>query len=960
MKIQYFVFIAIFMLWTAVFAQTTGGAVHGKVVQPGAGAVPGVPVTLSSGDYGQQTTATSTRGNFRFLNLAPGTYTLQFEKAGFKTVIYRGVRIFSGKSKSLDVRMQPGPAAPPVIVTGSSGAVDVRSPKRGANVTKEMLQSVPTGRNPWAVFNLVPGFMLGRGEVGGSESGWQSTPVNPGVSEDDNNWVVDGANATDLYATGAAPAYFNTNSYEEIQVVTSANDITAQNGGSYLNFISRRGGNRFSGDLYIYAENKIYEMEHTLPQSIIDRGWGSTGIFRLYQYGANFGGPILKDNLWFYGSYGIQDIVTRLVTGEKDDTWLESMYGKIDFRFGQTSGFIRFSDDSKRKWDRIGSFPLTFIHDDAAKWEQYGHSTFFIGNLQQETGSLVLNAKCSYMDETFTLDPNAGDLNPVTGHLEGPDMIEYHLPAFNHAGSNYYYTAARENLNFSLDGRYFNENLMGSDHEIRFGVDYCRSSDVSQSLYPNQRVIYIHDRNDPKGHKQIWWVTDMILDLGYERMSFYLADTITYGNLTANIGLRFDKETNSHNAVTLPALTFNGTPVFSGYMGDLTIPGGNIDAAFEVFSPRVSLTYDLTGNGANVVRASFARYGAQGGYDSAGFMWPVRSRGIDVVWNDYNDDLVVDWGEWSEDPADWLWWNIDKSNPYNAVSANRFDPDYNSPILTEIVLAFEKALAEDFVVSLNAFYKKTANLTRDIGLFSDTGVFDSAANWYIGGSYMFADGSTKDYYLRHETPDALYRTNYGSGTYNEYKALQLAVSKKLSHGWLLEASFTYHDWKSHYDPAEYFDKTNFDFFDGGCYSLMSVNPETDQVYVNSRWQAKIAGLIQLPFGIDISALFRVREGYINPFHEYLYRPEIGWVEMYQPGKKFGDDRLPTFWILNVGIEKTFIISPTLNLTLFVNGYNITNNATTLKIDPYLNSSTSGQPLYILNPGIFQFGVRASF
>jgi hypothetical protein len=958
MKIQHIILSVIFMFSTLAFAQTTGGAIHGKVIQPGNTAVPGVLVTLSSDGFGQKTAVTSALGNFRFLNLSPDTFRLQFEKAGFKTVIYRGVRIFSGKSKSLEIPLQTGTAAPPVVITGGSGAVDVRSSAKGANITKEMLQSLPTARNPWAVFNLVPGTMLDREEVGGSKSGQQSLTINPGVRDGDNAWYVDGADVSDISATGAAPAYLNTNSYEEIQVTTSANDITAQTGGSYLNFISRRGGNRFSGDIYVYAENNAYEMEQTLPQSIIDEGWGSTGIFRLYQYGANFGGPILKDNLWFYGSYGIQDIVCRTVTGRKDNTWLESMYGKIDFRFGNTSGFIRFSDDSKKKWDRYWLGET--IQDYSARWEQNGHTKFYIGSLQQEIGNLVLNAKCSYVDMGFTLDPISGDVNPATGHLEGLDMFRYHVPRLYYGGSNFYYTVTRERLNLSLSGNYFIESLMGSDHEIRFGVDYCDSSNTSQSLFPNQREIYIHDRNNPSGYKQIWWQTDRILDLGFSRVSFYLADTITFGNLTANIGLRYDKETNSHNAVTLPALTFNGTPVYANYMGALAIPARNIAAAFEVFSPRISLTYDITGNGENVVKASFARYGSHGGFDSAFFLWPVWSREIDVTWNDYDNDLVPDWGEWSQDPADWLWWNIDKTNPYNAVSSNRIDPDYNSPILTEITLGFEKALAEDFVVALNAFYKRTTNLTRDIGLFSVTGSFDSSANWYTGGTYTFTDGSTKDYYLRHENPDALYRTNYGSKTYNDYKALQLAISKKLSHGWMLDASFTYSDWKSHYDPAEYFDKINFDFFDGGSFSIQSVELETSRVYLNSRWQAKIAGLIQLPYGFNVSAVFRVREGFINPFYEAFTRPGIGWTKIFEPGKKFGDDRLPTFWILNAGIEKTFAISPSLGVTLFVNGYNITNNSTTLKVNPLLGTSTTGQPMNIINPGIFQFGMRVKF
>jgi hypothetical protein len=573
----------------------------------------------------------------------------------------------------------------------------------------------------------------------------------------------------------------------------------------------------------------------------------------------------------------------------------------------------------------------------------------------------MLNAKISYVDSGFTLDPYGGDVNPATGHLEGMDMYEYSLPTPFNGGSNLYTTVARKSLSLSLDGNYFIEDMLGGDHEIRFGVDYRNGDTLSQTLYPNQRTIYIRDRNQPSGYKQIWWINDMMVDEGAKILSFYIADVIAFGKLTANIGLRYDKETNSHNSVTLPALTFNGVPIFTAYMGPLTIPAKNIDAAFTVFSPRVSLCYDITGNGENVLKASFARYGSCSGYNFADFLRPIKwFREIDVEWNDYDNDLVIDWGEWSENPADWLWSNIDPANPGNTTSSSKIDPNYNSPLLTEITLSFEKAIAEDFSLALNAYYKKSTNLTRDIGLFSDTGALDSAANWYSGGVYTFTDGSSKEYYLRYANPDARYRTNFGGGTYDEYKALEFVLSRKLAHGWMLEASFTYSDWKSHYDPAEYFDKTNFDFFDGGCFSIQSGDAALSRVYMNARWQLKIAGLVQLPLGFSVSGVLSAREGFINPFYESLNRPGIGWTAIYEPGKKFGDDRLPIFWILNIGVEKVLHVTPPLAVTLFVNGYNITNNSTSLKVDTLLGTSTTGQTLQILNPGIFQFGVRVSF
>ena len=119
--------------------------------------------------------------------------------------------------------------------------------------------------------------------------------------------------------------------------------------------------------------------------------------------------------------------------------------------------------------------------------------------------------------------------------------------------------------------------------------------------------------------------------------------------------------------------------------------------------------------------------------------------------------------------------------------------------------------------------------------------------------------------------------------------------------------------------------------------------------------------MQLPYGFNLSGVFHAREGYIVAYHELMKRGSgLGWTPLYQPGKKFGDDRLPAFWTVNLGVEKTFNFSSFAAVTLFINGYNITNDSTTLQVNSRLNSPGRGQAQRILNPGIFQFGIRATF
>ncbi len=574
-----------------VFAQTASADIYGTVRDPNSAALHGVIVNLTGDVTGQRSQVTSAEGNFRFLNLAPGTYRLKFEKTGFTTVIYKGVRMFVGKNKHLRVELTAGPTSPAVEITGASGAVDVRRVTKAANITEEMLQSLPTARNPWTIFNLVPGIMIDREDIGGNESGQQSAFYGHGVDNDDSTWYMDASKVTDPSAIGAAPAYLNTNSYEEIQVTLGANDIGSQTGGTQLNFVTKRGGNTFNGDIYIYAEDEAWEMNQTLPQSIINRGQGSPGVYRLYQYGINLGGPIVPEHLWFYGSFGIQDIHSRTIAQTEDATWLQSLYGKVNFRFGGTSGMFQYANDNKKKWGRtaIGAAnqsPETFFNQTGPE------GVTLLADLQQEMGSLVLNARLSYRDGGFTFDPKANEngwMQKQNQGVTGPDWYDYYTPSRYWTGGFYYYTTTCDSLDLTVGGNYFAEGMLGGDHEIRFGVDYYTADTATNLLWPNHRRLFIYDRNNPAGYKEIWWLQDYIFDVGFKRISFYLNDTVTFGNPTANVGLRYDRETGSHNAATAPALLFNGTtPIFTSHMGTVSTIAGTAAGAYEVFSPRVS------------------------------------------------------------------------------------------------------------------------------------------------------------------------------------------------------------------------------------------------------------------------------------------------------------------------------------------------------------------------------------
>jgi hypothetical protein len=123
---------------------------------------------------------------------------------------------------------------------------------------------------------------------------------------------------------------------------------------------------------------------------------------------------------------------------------------------------------------------------------------------------------------------------------------------------------------------------------------------------------------------------------------------------------------------------------------------------------------------------------------------------------------------------------------------------------------------------------------------------------------------------------------------------------------------------------------------------------------------KLSGLYQLPWGLNLSAVLQAREGYVIPYRIQVSLPGgLGRTNFYEGGKKFGDDRLPNFAILNLGLEKVFKISDNTNATVFVDWYNVTNRQATLKLENLIGVHKDEVQM-VTNPGNFQFGIRVNF
>jgi len=202
----------------AAFAQLQTGNLYGKVSDQTGAVLPGVTVTLDTGEA-PQVQVTNAQGEFRFLSLPPANYKIKAELQGFSPVEYPHISINVGRNTNIEVTMNSA-VEDVITVTSESPLLDEKAIRTGATISQNELQKIPTARDPWTVLQSTPGVLIDRVNVGGNESGQQASYTGPGSLATQSVWSVDGVVITDMAATGSTPAYYDFDSFEEMQIST--------------------------------------------------------------------------------------------------------------------------------------------------------------------------------------------------------------------------------------------------------------------------------------------------------------------------------------------------------------------------------------------------------------------------------------------------------------------------------------------------------------------------------------------------------------------------------------------------------------------------------------------------------------------------------------------------------------------------------------------------------------------
>ncbi len=191
-------------------AQTTG-SITGTVTDASGAVLPGATITLSGERLigGPQTQVSDTSGTYRFDRLAPGSYGVKFELQGFRSVDRPDVRISAAFVATINGKMEVGSLAETITVTGESPTVDVRSNVQQTVMNQEILEGIPTGRDPWSLAKLIPGVQVATYDVGGTQSMQQSSMSAHGSNTADVSYNIDGATVNWPGGGGSTMIYYD-------------------------------------------------------------------------------------------------------------------------------------------------------------------------------------------------------------------------------------------------------------------------------------------------------------------------------------------------------------------------------------------------------------------------------------------------------------------------------------------------------------------------------------------------------------------------------------------------------------------------------------------------------------------------------------------------------------------------------------------------------------------------------
>lgn len=981
--------LAAFMAANIVTAQvaTTGTAV--VIVEASDGSrLPGATVTASAPDVTTKRTAvTDSQGEALLMNLAPSaSYVVTAELSGFTTMKNERILIRSGQTTTLRVAMSVSTQTEEITVTAETPLVDTTSAVTGQDITLELTESLPTGRSYQSYLQLVPGVMPSETGNPASKSGLNYSDILGNVGQSsDNAYYFDGINVTDP-VTGTFGANLNTEIIQEQKVLTGGFPAEfVGTPGLISNVITKTGSNTWHGSVNYYFQNDgLFSENKNSPQQKFD-DFDSAGTL---------GGPIIKDRAWFFASYRRlvrNDDVTSLDTnaflrtvkntqdqGYAKVTWTPTDKDTLSVTFlsdptdisgsrsrtvtnarnsSRVQGGSRYSVNYSRFFGpavldfgynkhngevsdfsaiRESANTVVFRRTDVRTLadEQLGgagtdiidqrDTQLFRGALLWNKGRHTLKAGAEFLENSsfrnaLTIGDTKSTYISLANHLSGTTAGGIQTGSFTNR-------AFLPNNASDFNGLINNINALPNRAAFYAALDTNQDGVISVAEL-SANLIFNSTAGNPNGkinYSRAFQSADGPQDLGSQGLSFFLQDTVSVGRFTANLGVRTERFEH-----------FN-TLGDSIYTFDWTI------------APRLSLVYDVLGNGKQKATAYFGRY-------------------FDPIRNNMTQFAGSHSGRTREEQVfvngQWVTYRVRGGASLDAI----FAPETKTPYTDDLQVGYQIDLGHS--LAIEALYTKrwTRNILEDYDP-----VLYSVPSEYPGPI---------------DHPDSLFLpyTHFGfpasglpgvanffigtlEGGKRDYQGIEFTLRRRHRDNWQALVSYTFNDAKGNSNSD-----SNADFQG----DVLFLDPRAPNQYGRQpgsiKHLFKAAASYQFKFGIQLGGTYRWNSGTIAsrtfrassrnlPVEVETPFEFAGITDYWLAPDAVGSLTNPSYGLLDLRVEYNRKFGK-MGAELFVDIFNVLDNQDSTRNQDLVAGSGGiafGQPLTYSDPRRFFLGARLSF
>lgn len=992
---SFLVLLPVLLIFAAgLFGQAQKGTLRIIGVDEEGARLPGVSVTLSSPVMmGTRTAVTDENGAALFINLTPGIYELKSTLTGFQEKISQKIEISLDRQTLLEVALKPAAIEESVTVIAVSPAVDATKSVVAEHVTHEMVESLPVSRDFVGYLQLAAGINVipnsqgrdtpedpaGKGGLNYSDRSVQGIGGKRGSR--DNLYFLDTMNITGT-ASQRAGMTFNNEVIQEQELMTSG--VPAEYGGGkgvVGNIVTKAGGNRFSGSLNFYTQPKSFFLPY--GGSIFDEARDPTKLEgykdNKYDTAATFGGPIIKDKLWFFGSGQYRKDSSKFNLSESASAARE----EVDFSMKRTGLFGKGS----LKLTPNDSFTFAYFLDD---YDVNGSRDKNLIKTRQTTNKSNMGVYSGFYQRVFgeniIVDFRYGHFwwsNKFSPRYEDagvPDRL-YFIPGTYPPISGYQFGAAAGGGDNSASRDQFSGNVEWylGDMRLKAGLMYANEYDTENTYYHfgedrrslnpalsgmtlgelvlknvysrSESVIVMNSLNAK------WSATSTALDRNGDHVvsldELYATTFSTANQYGVNFWRIMDEKTGVNK---VQAKRWTGYIMDDWKLSDYftlnaglrvenhdyrNSEGGTILHMKSVFLPRIGLVWNIGGRGTHKLTAFYGHFSDPMPFGMIHFAGNISGR----VRNEQ------------------MWLNNSWFSYRARGSAERRDcvwvPNTKDCFGREFSLTHEIDVGNGLVFSSQAYLRNDRNIIEDY----DMNVYTSAYNddpFY--GKYA---RTYEDFGYPAEGPPAGVNYFLGNlfGAKRNYFGLDFEVSKRFDNGSMVVGQYSFKDARGNSQSDGNADLQG---------DMIELDPRLPWMWgptpgtINHK--IKMFGTYRTPFGLDIGALFywnsglRFTESYIflpGSYNIYLNWPlNDAWTDFI----KTGQEKTPSYYQLDLKFNYNLKVTGNAALQLFFDIYNVTNNQSTIEIAYGRNDGTWNykEATEILLPTRFYVGARIRF